>query len=110
VLSQADVLLHSFKMKPVFEYGISPNKFIDYMYAEKPVICMFSGFQSILNESGCGIFIDSEDSDALVEKISYFKDMSASEREAIGKKGRLYLQNHQKFCQLADKYIAIFKT
>ncbi len=110
VLSKADLLLHSFKMKPVFEYGISPNKFIDYMYAEKPIICMFSGYQSILNESGCGVFIDSEDSEALIDEISRFKNMSQAEREVIGKKGSAYLQNHQKFCQLADQYIELFKV
>jgi len=108
VLAEADVLLHSFRMKPVFEYGISPNKFIDYMYAEKPIICMFSGAQSILNEAGCGFFIESEDSQALVNEIIKLKQLSESERKKIGKKGREYLESHHRFQQLAEQYIRLF--
>src|SRR5690606_30827097 len=38
-------------------YGLSRNKWIDYMMAGKPIICAFEGYQSMINEAQSGTFV-----------------------------------------------------
>ena len=35
-------------------FGVSSNKWIDYMYSAKPVIISYSGYKSLINDPGCG--------------------------------------------------------
>ena len=107
VLKLSDVLLHSFKMEPVFEYGISPNKFVDYMYAKKPIVCMFSGFPSMLNEANCGEFIPSEDSSALRDTLLRYASLSQQERDEMGENGYQFLVEQRNFEVLSDKYLSM---
>lgn len=104
-LSKSSLLLHSFQMKPIFEYGISPNKFVDYMYSGRPIIVMFSGYQSLINESGCGEFIPSEDSDALVNKIMEYYYKSEEELNYIGSKGKQFALDNLAFDKLSKVFL-----
>lgn len=104
-LSRSSILLHSFQMKPIFEYGISPNKFIDYMYSNRPIIVMFSGYRSLINEAGCGEFIPSEDVDALVNKILEYCNKSETELNNIGTNGKLFALNNLAFDKLAKNFL-----
>ncbi len=108
-LSKSDILLHSFQMKKVFEYGISPNKFIDYMYSARPIIVMFSGYPSLINDAKCGEFIPSEDVEALINTIEKYYNLSKEELNLIGNNGKEYLINNLTFDKLSDKYIKLFK-
>ncbi len=107
-LSRSSVLLHSFKMKKVFEYGISPNKFIDYMYSARPIIVMFSGHQSLINQANCGIFIESEDYISLAEVIEEYYKKSYKELDKLGQNGKDYLLNNLTFEILSKKYSKLF--
>lgn len=108
-LSKSDILLHSFQMKKVFDYGISPNKFIDYMYSARPIVVMFSGYPSLINEANCGEFIPSEDIDTLIKTIEKYRNFEKEELNEIGKRGKEYLVNNMTFDILSDKYIKLFK-
>ena len=54
VLKQADVLINTWLDKPIYKFGISPNKWMDYMYAAKPILVAFSGYKCIIEEAKCG--------------------------------------------------------
>ena len=56
VLAQCSMLFLSTFPSKVWEYGQSLNKIIDYMLAGKPIICSYSGYQSMINEANCGVF------------------------------------------------------
>jgi len=108
VLTLSDLLIHSFKMEKVFEFGISPNKFVDYMFAKKPIICMFSGYPSMINEASCGEFVPSEDSLALSNAIVKYSLMSKEELEKIGENGFKFLTESRNFTVLSKKYMELF--
>ncbi len=38
-----DILINTWLDIPIYRFGISPNKWIDYMYASKPVLVAYSG-------------------------------------------------------------------
>ena len=106
-LSNSSLLLHSFQMKKVFEYGISPNKFIDYMHSAKPIIVSYSGYKSLINEAGCGEFVEPENIEALSNKIIEYSRMSKKELNLIGRKGKRYLEENLTYKVLAKKYLNI---
>ena len=109
VLQSSDLLLHSFKMEKVFEFGISPNKFVDYMYAKKPIVCMFSGYPSMLNEANCGEFIPSENSQLLVDTLIKYSEMDKKELAILGENGYEFLVKSRNFEVLSSQYMELFK-
>ena len=107
VLSMSDLLVSSVRDESLYNYGMSPNKFIDYMYAKKPVVCLFSGYQSMLNEADCGEFIASEDSVALANSIEKYLSLEASEISRIGNNGYKFLLEKRNYDFLSEKYLKL---
>lgn len=108
LLSYSDLLVASVRDEAIYRYGISLNKFIDYMYAKKPIVCMFSGYPSMLNEAQCGEFTPSEDSITFVEAINKYKMFSGEKLNSIGTNGYSYLIKSRSFDILARKYMELF--
>lgn len=91
LLDRADVLVNSWLDKPIYKYGISPNKWMDYMYAAKPVLIPYSGYRCIIDEAKCGIFLPAENVGSLVESILHFSTMDKLELIKMGENGKKYL-------------------
>ncbi|AWO01184.1 hypothetical protein DLD77_05500 [Chitinophaga alhagiae] len=89
-------------------YGLSRNKWIDYMYAGKPLVCSYDGFQSMVNEAGNGAFVKYGDSRALADKLYEYYLTPRTELAEIGLKGKEFLLTHRTFDRLAKEYLAIF--
>ncbi|MFM1912539.1 MAG: hypothetical protein RIR51_377, partial [Bacteroidota bacterium] len=68
-LKLCDVLYDSVKNNSLYNYGLSRNKWIDYMLASKPMLVSYKGYKSMINEAKNGFFIDPEDSESLKNKI-----------------------------------------
>lgn len=104
-ISRSSVLLASFQMKELYKYGLSLNKFIDYMYSGRPVIVMFSGYQSLINEAKCGEFIPSEDVNALVNKVLEYFKKDEYELYKMGINGKEFALNNLAFDKLSKKFL-----
>ncbi len=104
-LRHCDLNLNPWADNPVYQFGVSPNKWIDYMYSEKPIIVSLNGYRNIINEAGCGIFIKAADTVALANSILQFKNMPVNERLEMGKRGREYLLKNLTYEILARKYL-----
>lgn len=107
VLSHADVLYLSTFNSKVWNYGQSLNKLIDYMVAARPIIASYSGYRSMVDESGAGFFVPAEDVDAVVEKILLLKGMSIQDRKEMGIKGREWILQNRNYKKLALDYAEI---
>lgn len=101
LLKQADALINTWLDKPIYKFGISPNKWMDYMFAAKPMLVAFSGYRSILNEAECGKFIPAENKDELVKAIIQFSETDVDILKQMGINGRNYLLKN-----LTYEYIA----
>lgn len=106
-LAQCDVLQLSTYPSRVWEFGHSLNKLIDYMLAARPVIAAYGGHPSMIDESGCGTFIEPGDPGRLAAEFDRFASMSPAERAAMGQRGRDWLLRHRTYGQLARDYEAI---
>src|SRR5690606_4692532 len=69
VLNKCDVLLNTWLCRPIYHYGISPNKWIDYMFASRPVILALSAESKIFREGNFGWKIPAEDYERLKEIV-----------------------------------------
>lgn len=108
-LKNVDVCYDSFESSLAL-YGVSRNKWIDYMYAEKPIICSLNGFHSMINESNCGEFIPYNNSEKLVQCIERFQNMDKDEIIRIGQNGKQYLIENRTFDLLSIKYLDYIKA
>lgn len=107
VLEHFDVLYDSVKNISLYDYGLSRNKWIDYMYAGKPIIASYSGYKSMLNEADCGTFVPAENMFALKEAIIKYASLSKEELNEIGQRGKTWLIENRAFSTLAKEYIKI---
>ena len=108
LLKECDVLYFSAMDSKVWRYGQSLNKVIDYMYAGKPVIASYNGYPSMLDESGCGVFVPAGDVAALEAAISRYQALPKAELEAIGQKGKAWLLSNRTYDTMAAEYLRLF--
>ncbi len=90
-LSKADVAINPWLNLDIYKYGISPNKWMDYMYSGIPFIVCFNDEIEMLNKAGCASVIPPEDAELLKNEIYRFKNMSSIERKQMGMAGKKYL-------------------
>lgn len=101
LLSYCDVVYFSVFPSKVWEYGQSLNKVIDYMLSGKPVVASYHGWQSMINEANCGSFVPAGNMIALRDKLIDLSQMSSSEREKIGLRGKEWLLSNRSYEKLS---------
>ncbi|MGN6144587.1 MAG: glycosyltransferase family 4 protein [Mesorhizobium sp.] len=107
VLARCDLLYFSTHVSKVWKYGQSLNKVIDYMLAGKPIVASYSGFPSMIDESGGGSFVPAGDVNALKEEILRYAAMPQRERGEMGAAGRHWLLRNRRYADLADDYLKL---
>jgi len=85
------------------KYGLSRNKWIDYMMAGKPIICSMDGYRSMINEADCGYFVSPQNDSELSEKINVLKsDSSLCKR--LGRNGYEWILKERSATVIANYY------
>jgi glycosyltransferase involved in cell wall biosynthesis len=106
-LQQTDLCFDSVK-PDLARYGLSRNKWIDYMNAGRPIVCSFSGYQSMINEALSGSFVPYGNVDLLIKEIIMYKNLTMTDRLAMGMRAQSYLKEHRLFRNLSLEYENIF--
>jgi len=109
ILQKCDLTYDSAKNTKLYQYGLSRNKWIDYLFAAKPLVASYSGFKSIINEANCGTFVPPENVKELTETILYYSEMDKNTIESIGNRGKRWLIRNRSFKKLALDYYKICK-
>lgn len=107
VLRKCDITYFSTHPSGVWKFGQSLNKLVDYMLAGKPVVASYSGYPSMINEAGSGVFVPAGDVSALCVEIERVAALSGEERAAMGEAGRRWIVENRSYDKLAMEYIAI---
>jgi glycosyltransferase involved in cell wall biosynthesis len=93
-LSKCDVAIHPILNLDIYKYGLSPNKWMDYMFSEIPFIVGFNGNVQMLSKARCASLIPPEDINLLEDEIIRFKKMNPDDRKKMGLMGKNYLLNN----------------
>ena len=104
-LNLCDLLYFSSLKSKIWKFGWSPNKLIDYMMAEKPVLASYSGYRSMIDEADSGFFVPAEDSDALVQILNDIILMPTSKLEEMGMRGKEWIMSNRSWDVIAENYI-----
>lgn len=104
-LCQLDAAVMIFKRSDVYKYGVSPNKLFAYMASAIPVAFAVESPNDPVSESQCGLSVPPEDPEALAEAIIELSRMPEEEREAMGRRGREYVEKYHDISMLAEKFI-----
>lgn len=107
ILRQSTILFFSTHATPVLQFGQSLNKVIDYMFSARPIIGVMSGYRTMLNEAGCGVYVDAGDSRALTKELRRLVNLSDSELTNLGEKGADWVASNRSYEVLARQYGAL---
>ena len=105
-ISASDICLVMLKRNDLFKTVI-PTKLLEYMACERPVIVAVDGqARQMVEDAGAGVFVEPEDSDALVHAIL---DLAANpqQRQSMGSNGRKYIVSRFTRERTAQDYLAV---
>jgi glycosyltransferase involved in cell wall biosynthesis len=105
LLAQADILYVGLQRQPLFRFGISPNKLMDYMMAGRPVIMSIEAGNDMVAEAGCGISVPAEDSVAVADAVRQLASLPREKRADFGERGRHYVLTHHDYNILAERFL-----
>jgi glycosyltransferase involved in cell wall biosynthesis len=108
LLACADALLFTLSPSPLFSFGISPNKLIDYMMAGRPIIAALTAGNNPVEEHRCGLTVAADDARGVADCVRRLMRMSFGERQAMGDAGRSAATEHYSYEVLARRFAACF--
>jgi glycosyltransferase involved in cell wall biosynthesis len=109
LLELVDACFIGWQKKALYRFGISPNKVLDYMMAGKPIIQAAAEGNDLVSLSNCGLTVPSENPSAIAAAVKELMNYPLSEREAMGLRGRQYVQLHHDYAHLARRYLEILQ-
>ena len=110
LLRSMDVLYIGLQSQPLFRFGISPNKLMDYMMAGRPVICAIDAGNDPVRDANCGITIAPEDPSALADAVTQMSKLSAMQRDHMGQSGRVFVEQNHIYPTLAQRFIQVIES
>lgn len=105
VLSLADVLYIGLQKQPLFRFGISPNKMMDYMMASKPIISSIEAGNDLVSDAECGISVPAENPKEIAKALMQMKELSEVERVKLGGNGKFYVKKYHEYKVLAANFL-----
>ena len=88
---------------PLFKYGPTPNKLMDYLAAGRPIIyAIRSSFDPVAgNDLGLSILPD--DGQALAKALIQLRDTPMETRDRMGKKAREFAEKEHSYKALSER-------
>ncbi|SDD94723.1 glycosyltransferase family 4 protein [Riemerella columbipharyngis] len=105
LLQYFDIAYIGLKYQPLFRFGVSPNKLMDYMMAGKPICYAINAGNNLVQDADCGISVEAENPQAIANGIRELLSLSDEERCKLGNNGKKYILKHQTYSKLAVKFL-----
>lgn len=110
IFAGASVLLLTLGQSDVLDLTV-PSKLQAYLQAGRPIVASINGAGAdVVDQSGAGLSVPSEDSTALAGAIRAMFGMTAAEREALGAAGKAFYEENYDSQKLANRLIALLDS
>ncbi len=109
LLTKIDIAYIGWHANPLYRFGISPNKLMDYMMAGKPIIHSVHAGNDPVSEAECGFTVPPGDAVAVAKAIAVLASMSSPERSAIGSRGQRFVMDGRLYPTLARNFLEVIK-
>jgi glycosyltransferase involved in cell wall biosynthesis len=106
VMSTADAFIYGIRNLPLYRYGMSLNKLMDYLAGARPIIYAGNSSYNPVAIADAGFTVPPEDAQALADAVERLVALSPEERIAMGCRGHEYLLEHHDIAALADRQLA----
>lgn len=110
LLKELDITYIGSQEIPLYRFGISPNKLMDYMMAAKPIVCAINAGNDPVTEVNCGITVKSNNANEIAKAILTLAQLPVSEREQMGLNGYNYIMKEQTYSKLAKKFLEVMNN
>ena len=109
ILKKSDILFCGLKERKVFEYGISKNKFYDYMASGKPIIFASSVRDSLIDKAKAGITVKPHEPEELAKAIKYLYENIDTIGKQYGQNGRRYVERYHTNVKIAQQFLDVIE-
>lgn len=109
-LEAVDIAYIGWLPNPLYRFGISPNKLMDYMMAAKPVIHSVEAGNDLVQEAGCGMSVLPNSPAAVRDAVRDIMALTPDARKEMGLRGRHFVQAHHDYAVLAQGFIDAVST
>lgn len=108
MIARFDICFIGRNNTPLFDHGVSSNKYFDYMLAGKPVLVSSNKIKDPVELSGCGIIVEPDSAEAIKKGVEELMSLPKLELKEMGAKGRQYVLLYHNFNFLSDQYSKLF--
>ncbi len=102
-LADADAFVANVRDEALYRFGVSLNKFFDYMAVARPTIVGMDSPWNPFASNGAGITVRPDDPQAFADGVLELLAMSPTERAEMGARGRAFVQEGHDFHVLGGK-------
>lgn len=110
LLDAMDALYLGWNRMPLYRFGISPNKLMDYMMAAKPVLHAVEAGNDPVAEAACGLSVPPEDPEAIAQAVCRMMALPPEERRAMGARGRAFVLENHDYRVLARRFLEVMEA
>jgi glycosyltransferase involved in cell wall biosynthesis len=103
-LAEVDIAVLCWQRVPIYRFGIAPNKLMDYMMARRPVLHAVEAGNDPVAECSGGLTVPPESPPALADGVRRLLAVPASERAAMGERGRAFVLARHTYPVLAARF------
>jgi glycosyltransferase involved in cell wall biosynthesis len=104
LLKQFDCLYIGLKPQPLFRFGVSPNKLMDYMMAARPIVWAINSGNHPVKDAQCGIEVSAGDANEIAQAFNRICQLPKAEQHKLGDNGLEYATTY-KYSRLAEVFI-----
>jgi glycosyltransferase involved in cell wall biosynthesis len=105
VMSSADAFIYGIRDLPLYRYGMSLNKLMDYLAGARPIIYSGNSSYNPVEIARAGFTVPPEDAVAVANAVERLVALSPEARIAMGCRGHDYLLENHDIEVLADRLL-----
>jgi glycosyltransferase involved in cell wall biosynthesis len=105
-----DVAYLGFQRQPLYRFGISPNKLMDYMMAARPILMAVEAGNDPVAEANCGLTVKPDDPPAIAQGLRRLRALSSEIREKMGLRGRTFILKNHIYSVLGQRFLDACKA
>lgn len=109
LLEWFDIAYIGWHRQPLYRFGISPNKLMDYMMAGRPILHAVEAGNDPVADAACGLTVAPEDPMTIVDGVRKLLAESHDSRRQIGQRGRQFVLDNHTYAVLAERFVAAFR-